>query len=34
MSRGDGDDRLLVGVYVEDLIVVDSNIRVINVFKE
>jgi hypothetical protein len=33
-ARGDGDDRMLVGVYVDDLIIVGSNIRVINSFKE
>jgi hypothetical protein len=33
-AKGDGDDRLLVGVYVDDLIIVGSSIRVINIFKE
>jgi hypothetical protein len=33
-AKGEGDDRLLVGVYVDDLIIIGSSIRVINIFKD
>jgi hypothetical protein len=33
-ARGEGDDRLLVGAYVDDLIIVGSSSRVIKGFKE
>jgi hypothetical protein len=33
-ARGEGDDRLLVGVYVDNLIIVGSSSRVIKGFKE